>query len=166
MRSEATSNKDVDVGPLMILFGRFFQARDDYQNLESTEVSFAAVPNNMHRRLTMQLSKQYTQQKGLADDISEGKISLPLIHALSAKSIQRGRLLSILQQRKSGVTLSDEVLKMAVDEIRATGGLDYARKIALSLQEAVDTSLSVFETRMSAKNYILRLVQKRLELDI
>lgn len=165
MRSEATSNKDVDVGSLMILFGRFFQARDDYQNLESTEVSFAAVPNDMYRRLTMQLY-QYTQQKGLADDISEGKISLPLIHALSTKSIQRGRLLSILQQRKSGVTLSDEVLKMAVDEIRATGGLDYARKIALSLQEAVDTSLSVFETRMSAKNYILRLVQKRLELDI
>lgn len=113
----------------------------------------------------MLISIQYAEQKGMADDIREGKISLPLIHALRTPSISRGRLLSILQLRKSGAPLSDEVLEMAVKEIRTAGGLDYAKDVAMGLQEKVNVALATFEAKMGARNYIFRLVQKRLELD-
>lgn len=108
---------------------------------------------------------QYTQQKSLADDISEGKMSLPLIHTLKTESIHRARLLGLLQQRKTGTPLSDEMLKMGVDALRAAGGIDHAREVAKGLQRAVDQTLSDIERQIGAKNFILRLVQKRLELD-
>ncbi|QPC69260.1 hypothetical protein HYE68_000012 [Fusarium pseudograminearum] len=129
MRSEATTHRDLDVSLLMKLVGRFFQARDDYQNLCCDE------------------------------------ISLPLIHVLATKSPQQGRLLSIFQQRKCGNGLCPEVRKLALEDMIAAGGMEYAKKTALGLQESVNETLSMYESKVGQKNWLLRLAQKKLEIE-
>ena len=52
----------------MNLIGVLFQIRDDYQNLQDT---------------------QYTNNKGLCEDITEGKFSFPIIHAVLSRPEDR-----------------------------------------------------------------------------
>lgn len=108
---------------------------------------------------------QYAKEKGYAEDISEGKISLPLIYAMNANPKTRARLLNIMQQRKAGQCLSLEVRKWVVAEMESCGALVFARGIVMNLQKSVDDMLSDIEEKMGAKNWILRLVQKRLQLE-
>ena len=62
-----------DYVPLVNLIGILFQIRDDYQNLQDT---------------------QYTNNKGLCEDITEGKFSFPIIHAILSRPEDR-QLISI-----------------------------------------------------------------------
>lgn len=91
---------------------------------------------------------------------------MPLIHAVGSKSPHCARLLSILQQRKCGNELSPEIRKLAVDDIKATGGLAYAKQTAIDLQEAVNETLGMYEDKAGGKNWLLRLAQKRLEIEV
>ena len=57
-----------DYVPLVNLIGILFQIRDDYQNLQDT---------------------QYTNNKGLCEDITEGKFSFPIVHAILSRPDDR-----------------------------------------------------------------------------
>jgi geranylgeranyl diphosphate synthase, type III len=57
-----------DYVSLVNLIGILFQIRDDYQNLQDT---------------------QYTNNKGLCEDITEGKFSFPIIHAILSRPDDR-----------------------------------------------------------------------------
>lgn len=165
MRSEATINQNLDLSPLLRAFGRFFQVRDDYQNLQDMEVSRCSYP--LRWVLGWSLTGyiwQYINQKGFAEDLNEGKISLPLIYALNNGDKSSSRLASILQQRKAERGLTLELRKLAADEIRSSGALDKVEKVIQGLQQVVDKTLTLYEDRLGAKNWILRLLQKRLEL--
>lgn len=50
--------------PVVNLIGIFFQIRDNYQNL---------------------LDSDYTNNKGLCEDITEGKFSFPIVDSISAR---------------------------------------------------------------------------------
>lgn len=90
---------------------------------------------------------------------------MPLIHALGASSPRRGRLLSILQQRKREITLSDEILKLALEDIKTAGGLQHAKSVLLEMQVSMEKMISLYEIKMDSKNWIMRLSQKRLEIE-
>ncbi|KAJ5641727.1 isoprenoid synthase domain-containing protein [Penicillium lividum] len=143
MRSEATANKDLDVKPLMKALGRISQVRDDYFNLQDSD---------------------HTQKKGFAEDLSEGKISLPLIHTLEANTSSSVRLLSILQHCKAGNSLASGLRKLTLDDIKASGGLEYTQSIILGLQEKFNDALGNLEDFSGQRNWIFRLMKKRLEL--
>jgi ophiobolin F synthase len=115
----------------------------------------------------LKINVKYAQQKGFAEDVSEGKMSLPMIHALSIRpdtTRSRSRLLSILQQRKLGDGLSLEVQKLVQDEIKACGALERTRLTVRELLAKMDTELIKCERETGLKNWTLRLIQKRLEV--
>ncbi|PQE19175.1 geranylgeranyl pyrophosphate synthase protein [Rutstroemia sp. NJR-2017a BBW] len=107
MQAESKSSKDCV--PLVNLIGIIFQIRDDYQNLSSPE---------------------YSHNKGLCEDLTEGKFSFPIIHSIRAKP-DNLVLLNILKQK----TDDEQVKKYAVAYMEQTGSFEYSRKVLSTLTE-------------------------------
>ena len=95
--------------PLVNTIGLLFQIRDDYMNLSSTE---------------------YAENKGLCEDLTEGKFSFPIIHSIRSNP-QNRQLINILKQK----TTDDEVKKYAVKYMERTGSFDYCKVILRDLKE-------------------------------
>ena len=95
--------------PLVNLIGIIFQIRDDYQNLSSAE---------------------YSQNKGLCEDLTEGKFSFPIIHSIRARP-ENMQLLNILKQK----TEEEQVKRYAVSYMEGTGTFEYCRKVLNTLTE-------------------------------
>ncbi|KAI0392436.1 isoprenoid synthase domain-containing protein [Xylariaceae sp. FL0594] len=94
-------NSAVDCVPLAEILGQAFQIADDYKNLANQD---------------------YTQLKGLCEDLTEGKFSFPIIHSVRSDPDNR-ELLHILAQRPT----DPDIKRHAVRRMEATGSLDYTR---------------------------------------
>ena len=79
-------------------------------------------------------------------------------------SPNRGRLLSIFQQRKFGGELLPETRKLVLDDIKAAGALSYTHELIEQLQEEVEKEQKALDERTGVKNWILRLIQQRLQV--
>jgi len=88
MMACGTTNIDVDYIPLINFLGVYFQIRDDYMNLQSTE---------------------YTRNKGFAEDLTEGKFSFPVVHGVRANPSNR-QILNVLQKRPTTPTLKTHII--------------------------------------------------------
>ncbi|KXT11534.1 hypothetical protein AC579_6572 [Pseudocercospora musae] len=115
----SASRQPVDYVPLVNTMGLLFQILDDYKNLSDTI---------------------YTQNKGLCEDLTEGKFSFPIIHAIRSDPSNLV-LINILKQK----TQDDEVKKYAVAYMERCGSFSYSRRVlrgltkkALSLVDEVD----------------------------
>lgn len=99
----------VDYIPLVNLFSIYFQIRDDYMNLQSTE---------------------YETNKGFAEDLTEGKFSFPIVHSIRADPTSR-QVLNVLQKRPSTPTTK----RYIIDYMQShTKSFDYTLQVLRSLE--------------------------------
>ena len=108
MQAESPHKGTIDCVPLVNLMGLVFQICDDYLNLHSSV---------------------YTQNKGLCEDLTEGKFSFPVIHSIRANPGNL-QLINILKQK----TQDPEVKKYAVKYMESTGSFEYTRKVVRELR--------------------------------
>jgi len=110
MMACATTNYDVDYVPLVNLFGIYFQIRDDYMNLQSD---------------------QYAENKGFAEDLTEGKFSFPIVHGVRADTSNR-QLLNVLQKRPDTPTLKRHAISYLKTHTRS---FEYTKTVMISLEK-------------------------------
>jgi len=109
MMACATQNIDVDYIPLVNLIGVFFQIRDDLMNLQS---------------------KEYTSNKGFAEDLTEGKFSFPVVHGIRANTSNR-QIMNVLQKRPTTPTLKVHTISYLRDQ---TKSFEYTLSVLQSLE--------------------------------
>jgi geranylgeranyl diphosphate synthase type 3 len=74
-------------------------------------------------------SPTYTDNKGLCEDLTEGKFSFPIIHSIRSNPGNL-QLLSIIKQKPKDI----EVKKYAVKYMENTGSFEYCRKVLETLE--------------------------------
>ena len=75
-------------------------------------------------------SSEYTDNKGLCEDLTEGKFSFPIIHSIRSNP-QNRQLINILKQKTS----DEGVKKYAVKYMETTGSFEYCRVVLRDLKE-------------------------------
>ena len=117
MQAESSSTKDCV--PLVNTVGLLFQILDDYSNLHSAT---------------------YTANKGLAEDLTEGKFSFPVIHSIRTEPSNLV-LINILKQK----TNDEQVKRYAIRYMDSTGSFAYTRRRLAELHSQAETLISQLE---------------------
>ncbi|XP_019866730.1 terpene synthase [Aethina tumida] len=102
-----SDNKD-DYTKLAATLGLYFQIRDDYMNL---------------------VSKDYMKHKSYCEDLTEGKFSFPIIHAIKTYP-NDNQVMHILKQRTKEI----EVKKYCVSLLEKFGSFEYTRNKLTELE--------------------------------
>lgn len=105
-----STNTD-DFKQLLDLLGLYFQIRDDYCNLKD---------------------KSYEVNKSYCEDLTEGKFSFPLIHAINSYK-DDNQVLSILRQRTEDKGLK----KYCVDLLEERGTFTYTESVLVEMEEKI-----------------------------
>lgn len=101
------SENKSDFTKLTGILGLYFQIRDDYCNL---------------------CLQEYSENKSFCEDLTEGKFSFPIIHAIHSQPTER-QVIHILRQRTRDV----EVKKYCISLLDKYGSFSYTRKTLESL---------------------------------
>ncbi|XP_071830224.1 geranylgeranyl pyrophosphate synthase-like isoform X1 [Apostichopus japonicus] len=116
--------------PLIDALGLFFQIRDDYANLQSSD---------------------YTDSKSFCEDLTEGKYSFPIIHGILSQP-ESTQVKNILRQR----TTDFEVKKYCVEYLEKIGSFEYTRKIIAEYTELAKKQIQ----ELGGNPYLESIVQE------
>ncbi|XP_078041169.1 geranylgeranyl pyrophosphate synthase quemao isoform X2 [Augochlora pura] len=103
------SNCKEDFTPLAGIIGLYFQIRDDYSNL---------------------LLQEYAENKSFCEDLSEGKFSFPIIHAIRSHPEDR-QLMNILRQRTKDI----DVKRYCINLLEKFGSFAYTEAVLQELDK-------------------------------
>jgi len=135
MQAESTTN--VDCTPLVNTVGMLYQILDDYRNLSDDT---------------------YTANKGMCEDLTEGKFSFPVIHSIHTAPENR-ILINILKQK----TRDEDVKRYAVAYMEKTGSFSYTRKVLRGLTKRALTQIDELE-RDGASGNLIRAILAKLQV--
>jgi len=142
MQIHGVRGRDIDISHLLSYLGRYFQTRDDYQNLTSAE---------------------YTSQKGFCEDLDEGKYSLPLIH-LIASMPSDCLLRNILTQRRVNEQQLAEHKHTVLHLMKKHGSLDFTLDVMHSLHGTVEEEIEHLEDATGIENVEIKLILDLLKV--
>ena len=142
LQAFATTSKDVDYTPLVNNLGLYFQIRDDLLNLADDE---------------------FMKSKSFCEDLTEGKFSFPMIHALrigddgaraggASASSTAAQLRAILKQRTEDV----DVKRHAQRLMFAAGSLQYTLERCTSLKTEIDAQV----VALGGNTPLLKVIEK------
>lgn len=137
------ANKTSDCAPLVSTVGLLFQILDDHLNLSPTS--------------------GYSSLKGFCEDLTEGKFSFPVIHAIRADPSNLV-LINILKQK----TTDEEVKRYAVRYLEEKGSFEYSKNVIVELRQKSEELVGEVERELGEEGYegaqALRAVLERLVL--
>ncbi|KAI9750002.1 MAG: hypothetical protein M4579_006644 [Chaenotheca gracillima] len=97
----------------------------------------------------------YTHNKGLCEDLTEGKFSFPIIHSIRANPSNL-ELLNILKQRSR----DEDVKRYAVSYMERTGSFAYTRALLGGLMERARTLITTVDEGRGENGGILHILEK------
>ncbi|KAI6009882.1 farnesyltranstransferase [Pisolithus marmoratus] len=136
MMACATTNTDVlELYSPRGSYWDLFQIRDDYMNLQSPA---------------------YTNNKGFAEDLTEGKFSFPIVHGIKQDPNDR-QIISVLQKRPKTPTLKHHVVSYLRE---STHSFDYSLSVMQSLERQARA-----EVARLGGNTLLEAILDNLRID-
>lgn len=135
--------------PLVNVLGLIFQICDDYLNLSD---------------------KTYSKNKGLCEDLTEGKFSFPIIHSIRADP-SNVQLINILKQK----TKDEEVKLYAVNYMESTGSFAHTKKVVAQLRDKalklIDEMDGIYDQAEAGDaprdgRYVREILEKIVELTL
>ncbi|KAH7051136.1 geranylgeranyl pyrophosphate synthase [Macrophomina phaseolina] len=135
-----------DFERLTLLFGRFFQIRDDYMNFGD-----------------------YAAQKGFCEDLDEGKFSYPVVYCLANHPEYRGHILGVFRQRPTVSTssagpLSKETKEHLVRCLEKCGAFEKTLDCLREVETELEVEIERVEQQTRETNPMLRLCVARLSV--